>query len=687
MNKRVNRLVKGLGFFSIVIGLLFVGLVYALKKDLMIAEIGKLFNYGIDFMFHREWVGRVLTGNLLIIGSVLVALVWFIICWKKKQRASGFFGSMGVLGFSASLMMMYKYRNSLLGNAKYHPAMGKAIIIVLVIFLLLMVLNIIASFLSVGLASEDEKSDCRVATRFSKASKVVFAIFATLTAVACFFALAFKFEGVMKRAPKFYHFVVELIDIAKWDATNVTRNFSAFIVLLVAALWLVHNATKKRNSVGPLALVVVTGMVVAWTNYEATFAYYAEHGTVYLNIVLYVFYGLFGLVALSALLALIADSILTSGHEKKIDLITIQVNGDVNLLVHDVPAEPVVEEETVVEEAAVEEAVVEETVVEEAAVEEPVVEEEPIAEEPVVEEEVEEVEEPVELGEDLIEVVDENNKKLIINKRLYTNKLCLANDDLKRNYNIVKNAIMKYAKVRSRISANYESFRRGRKLLVRFNILGKTLRVYLALDPNEYPVTVYHQRDEGSKKKYELVPMMLRVRSPRSVRNAVKLIDELMGKEGLKLVKDFVEVDYAKDFKYDSNALLIKDGFKKLVREEIDEAHADELSDDEALRVVVSKEIEEVAEPQQKFVAANKKTNKAIVNVDQINQVFEYDEYVTIEKLKEKGLVNKKTNYVKVLSRGVINKPMTIEANEFSLKAVKMIVLTGGSVVKLVEHK
>ena len=67
---------------------------------------------------------------------------------------------------------------------------------------------------------------------------------------------------------------------------------------------------------------------------------------------------------------------------------------------------------------------------------------------------------------------------------------------------------MKYAKVRSRISASYESFRKGRKLLVRFNILGKTLRVYLALDPNEYPVTVYHQRDDGSKKQYELVPKL-----------------------------------------------------------------------------------------------------------------------------------------------------------------------------------
>ena len=181
--------------------------------------------------------------------------------------------------------------------------------------------------------------------------------------------------------------------------------------------------------------------------------------------------------------------------------------------------------------------------------------------------------------------------------------------------------------------------------------------------------------------------MMLRVRSPRSVRNAVKLIDELMEKEGIALAKNYEEVDYAKEFKYDSNALLIKDGFKKLVREEIDEAHADELSDDEALRVVVTKEVEEEVVSQQKQVASNKKNNKAIVNVDQINQIFDYNEYVTIEKLKEKGLVNKKTNYVKVLSRGVINKPMTIEANEFSLKAVKMIVLTGGSVVRLVSHK
>lgn len=676
MNKKVNRLVKGLGFFSIVIGLVFVGLVYGLKKDLMIAEIGKLFDYAIDFMFHREWVGRILTANLMIIGSLVVTIVWMVLCIRKKKIASGVFGSMGVLGGVAALLMMYKYRNSLIFNADNSPVLGNAILISLVFFLLLMALNVIVSFLNVALSTNEErKCESKVAKKLSCTANVLFAILATLIAVGCFIAVAFRFEGVMTRAPKFYHFVLDLFNVTKWDATNIATNFSAFAVLLCAGFWFVYNITKKRSQVGPISLVVTCGMVVALVNYKDTFAFYLDHVSVNLSIVVYVFYVLLALAAITALVALVADCIFASTSTKKVDVINIRVTGDIQLtqIVKEEPA-PVVEE---VKEEVIEEPVIEET---------PVVEPTPVVEEPVTEEveTVEETTQPVELGGDLIEVIDENNKKLVINKRLYTNKLCLASDDLKRNYNIVKNAILKYSKVRSRISANYESFRRGRKLLVRFNILGKTLRVYLALDPNEYPVTVYHQRDEGSKNKYQLVPMMLRVRSPRSVRNAVKLIDELMEKEGLKLVKDFVEVDYAKEFKYDSHALLIKDGYKDLVRDEIDEAHADELSDAEAMRVVVNKEIEEVVESQQKVVTANAKVNKSIVNVDQINQVFEYDEYVTLEKMKEKGLVNKKTNYVKVLSRGVINKPMTIEANEFSLKAVKMIVLTGGSVVKLV---
>jgi len=672
MNKKVKRFVRGLGFFSIVVGLVFVGLVYGLKKDLMIAEIGKLFDYAIDFMFVREGVGRVLTARVIAYASLVVTIIWMVICYRRKNLTSGIFGSMGILGGTASLMLMYRYRKSLMANAVLTPGLGKAILIVFIVFFLLMLVNILAALLSVVLSQDEidkEKYDSKTISIASRVSAFAFIAFAVLVFVACGAALMFKFEPVMRRAPKFYHFVLDLINVAKWDATNIVANFTAVFVLLCTGFWFVFDVLKKRLPIGPLSLVVVVGMMMAACNYEATFKFYLSSDAVYLKLALYVFYVLGGIAALAVLAGGVADIAVAAIPSKKhIDVINIQVvNGFDEVKV---PVEEVVE---VVKEEVVE-PVKEEPVVEEVIKPAPVVEE-------VKEEETEE-EAPAELGEDLIEVIDENNKKLIINKRLYTNKLCLSSAELKNKYNIIKNAIMKYNKVRSRISANYESFRKGRKLLIRFSILGKTLRVYLALDPNEYPVTVYHQRNEGDKKKYELVPMMLRVRSARSVRNAVKLIDELMEKEGIALAKSYEDVDYAKEFKYDSNALLIKDGFKKLVREEIDEAHADELSDDEALRVVVNKEVDETVE--EKVVSKNEKVNKSIVNVDQINQVFEYDEYVTIEKMKEKGLVNKKTNYVKVLSRGVINKPMTIEANEFSLKAIKMIVLTGGSVVKLV---
>ena len=56
---------------------------------------------------------------------------------------------------------------------------------------------------------------------------------------------------------------------------------------------------------------------------------------------------------------------------------------------------------------------------------------------------------------------------------------------------------------------------------------------------------------------------------------------------------------------------------------------------------------------------------------------------VTTEVLVEKALLPKGTNYVKVLARGHLNKRLTVEANEYSSDAIKMIILTGGKVIKI----
>lgn len=76
------------------------------------------------------------------------------------------------------------------------------------------------------------------------------------------------------------------------------------------------------------------------------------------------------------------------------------------------------------------------------------------------------------------------------------------------------------------------------------------------------------------------------------------------------------------------------------------------------------------------------KSKKAIVNIDTIATYFNANETVTLQSMKERipGF-DKNVTYVKVLARGTLDKPLTIEANDFSIEAVKMIILTGGKVI------
>ncbi|WP_372808491.1 50S ribosomal protein L15 [Pontiella sp.] len=66
------------------------------------------------------------------------------------------------------------------------------------------------------------------------------------------------------------------------------------------------------------------------------------------------------------------------------------------------------------------------------------------------------------------------------------------------------------------------------------------------------------------------------------------------------------------------------------------------------------------------------------VNLDALN-VFEDGTEVTIELLKEKGLVNGRFDGVKILGNGSVEKKLTIKANAFSASAKEKIEAAGGS--------
>ena len=77
------------------------------------------------------------------------------------------------------------------------------------------------------------------------------------------------------------------------------------------------------------------------------------------------------------------------------------------------------------------------------------------------------------------------------------------------------------------------------------------------------------------------------------------------------------------------------------------------------------------------------KTKSDIVNIDTLSKCFENGETATLEEMKKRiPAINRKATYIKVLARGTLDKKLTVIADSFSIEAVKMILLTGGNVVK-----
>ena len=75
-----------------------------------------------------------------------------------------------------------------------------------------------------------------------------------------------------------------------------------------------------------------------------------------------------------------------------------------------------------------------------------------------------------------------------------------------------------------------------------------------------------------------------------------------------------------------------------------------------------------------------KSIDLSIINVEELNR-FKSGEQVTIEKLKDAGLAEKKDK-VKILGKGTIDKKLTVHANMFSKSAKEKIEKAGGEIAK-----
>ena len=129
----------------------------------------------------------------------------------------------------------------------------------------------------------------------------------------------------------------------------------------------------------------------------------------------------------------------------------------------------------------------------------------------------------------------------------------------------MKNCILSYDKVSSRISWKHENFTYRRNAVAKLFIKGKTLYLYLAVNPADYADSKYKLEDVSNVSQFADTPALYKLKSEKRVRYAQDLIEEICTKLGSKKLER-EPVDYYEP--YNSDAALIKKGLVKRVIED-----------------------------------------------------------------------------------------------------------------------
>lgn len=289
------------------------------------------------------------------------------------------------------------------------------------------------------------------------------------------------------------------------------------------------------------------------------------------------------------------------------------------------------------------------------------------------------------------EAVPPRRKILIRYKFSFRAKLIQAAEEVQARYGEFSDETLAYAKVKCAISWKQARIYSGRNTLAVVLFKGRKLCVAFALDPAEYAESKYGGLDVSEIKRFAKTPYLLKLTSARRLRYAKELFAIVAEKHGL-IMDEVTRTEYR--LPYQTTEELINKGLVKvlssgditdgaevekadiseLIRERVTLSETDMLSDEVAAEYIETTERE---------MRRASRGSRAIINIDTLSQNFEADDLVTLEVLKEKKLVPPRSSALKVLARGQLDKPLTVEADDFSMDAVKMILLTGGRPVKL----
>ena len=166
--------------------------------------------------------------------------------------------------------------------------------------------------------------------------------------------------------------------------------------------------------------------------------------------------------------------------------------------------------------------------------------------EEVEETKTEEVEEQTAVTENEIvigDLEDPEDDREPVKKLAFYDKMLVAEDKNKEFFNGLYNCFKKYRDLNVRITTSCVTCRYDGKMVGKIALHGKTVKLYLSLDVNKFPVTVFFQKDVSALKAYQEVPFAVKVKSDRGLANAKKLIAAMAEEKGIVKKVRYTEVD------------------------------------------------------------------------------------------------------------------------------------------------
>ena len=133
----------------------------------------------------------------------------------------------------------------------------------------------------------------------------------------------------------------------------------------------------------------------------------------------------------------------------------------------------------------------------------------------------------------------------------FTERMLAADKEMQDNYNELKNEILSYG-VNSRVSNSGDTFRLHRKTYIKITIAGLSLKLYFALNPDDYKDSTLPIQNAGHKGIYEEIPLVFKVKSGLSMRRCKQLIQDVFEKNGFEQ-GEIGNINWVEDLKNSPN--------------------------------------------------------------------------------------------------------------------------------------